>query len=282
MERKAEEVIAFVQDKVLVQEIIQKQIKRIRRVRKTLGWTALKKEDVHEDVETAIMMGYYHALVNRFMAEKGITHEWILEQRRSDTTPSLTGNDRTWDSVIVQRNFPEFEAYYPTEPITREEVVEMAQKEFYDLLCSYGTDYREIRKATEGTKATYSEAAYVELGPDNQIVHMLDLSDLSDDDVLGPSITHLAMRAIDMLGPRLGIYYIFEKLFFQDKHTALLRALGGEEARRMNPQEFEAAKRDLHRKLNEVEDFHEMMRNDGEFKELFERIKLGNKYDPTQ
>lgn len=302
-QRKEYEASKFAQDAALRGELIKRQRLRIRRIRQVVGYDNLDKDSLFEECETALTFGYYRALLKRFMADHGITHEWLVAQRR-EFKRAISGNDRTWDLVIVNSAFPEFVDYYPETPITGNEVVDASEDEFWDLMCSYGSDYAEDRgvafanqpvdKWRSQMKHWFGEdyepkapEPYMDLSAEQQIVHIAQEADLSDDDVLGPAITRLTEKAIEFFGPRVGIYYIMEKLFFPGKHTALLRAMAGEEAANLSDKEFEAIKRDIQRKMAPhamtlVDEFHTLIREDEELRELFEKLQLGKRYDPTK
>lgn len=259
---------------------------RINRVRKTVGYDSLPAEDVTTSLETAISLGYFRANINRFSTDQGLDADWWREQRRIH---AKTGKDRRQDFTIIAVNYPEFEEFEPSEPVTAREILDNAETELFDLLASSGTDYHrahmefyKVARFDGDTRNKLPELSmeggvivtHDEDTGEQQHVEVIDPSaqdrvensfvyNMLDDDrnIFGPGLSRVVALAVSLYG-RGGLFWVAEWLFFPGKYTELMRVVGLDEAT-LGQTKFEAVKRDMVRKIPQVhEDMLHRLKSD--------------------
>lgn len=260
--------------------------RRIARIRRTISEDALTADDANDLAYSALAFGYLRARIDRFSSEKGLTHDWWVEQRRATGS---RGTDRSRDFDIILATHPEFRKFDPA--ITEEEFLDAAKDEFRDLIAAPGTDYHQIetqgRQRREGKSldvgvlvvdrrgevADLHDDVRQWIGNTNQTVatmvedgrfDFMDpeahlkiedavLGQIADDDrhILGPAISRALSVAMEVFGSN-GAFWLLEYLYLPKKYTEILRVLGYDEAV-LGKKEFERIKRDMSRKLPDVE-----------------------------
>jgi hypothetical protein len=256
---------------------------RINRIRKTVGYECLPAEEVNISLETAISLGYFRALINRYSTDNDLDADWWREKRRLH---AKTGKDRTNDFNIITTYFPEFESY--DAPVTEREILNAAKQELHDLLASPGTEYHDTHMQVykiarfEGDRRTASglpmvDGGYVRMTDADGNDHIVEVIDPSaqdrvensfvysmlDDDrnIFGPGLSRVAALAKKHFG-RGGIFWLAEWLFFPGEYAKLMRVIGLDEEA-LGQTRYEAVKRDLVRKLPQThEDMMRLLRTD--------------------
>lgn len=302
------EAAAYAQRPDLTRKIVKQSARRISTVRKIITIDRLPTEELPGLAQSALSFGFYRALLNRFIVERGIREEWWKAQRREH---AKTSKDRTNDLAIIKMHYPEFSDYYPEIPLTEDEVIEAALLEFRDMIAGPGTEYHELEsqraKVRSGVSLWESDGSTRPVatgarrdggvgvsgdvhGGSQHARYLSDFlqSDLTDmhaqervenvveyalieneDDLLGPAVTRAVEIALRDYG-QSGLYWLAELLMFPKKYTEMLRALGGDE-QALGLKEFERIKRDMVRKLPDInERMLDLLRRDPEMDALRE------------
>lgn len=266
--------------------------RRISTVRKTVGYGQLTNDDLNGLAKSAIALGFYRALVNRFSEEHDITTEWWIEKRRLH---ARNGKDRTEDLSIITVYYPEFVSYYPAVALTEIEVFAAAKIEFRDSIASPGSDYHQRETESRHWRQGISSDTPVQpvhtllrtdrrdiasWAPDFWAPDFLDPEahsrvenifarriDEDDSNIFGPIVTRAVQLALREYGPS-AMHWLNDLIFFPKKYTDNLRSIGQTEEM-LGKAEFERVKRDMIRKLPEMHaHMLEVMRNDPEIQRL--------------
>lgn len=294
--------LAFARRLDLQKRLLDESRWRINRVRKTVGYDRLPEDELPALVLSAIGHGFYRALVNRMTTERNLTHEWWVAKRREYAG---AGKDRSADLQIILDEFPDFGSYYPSEPLTDEEVLDAAKQEFRDSIAAGGTDYHQLEMQKDERTANVGngvemlsrseERGYFQKVPitDDKVVILdtdegnIDFVDptaqdkvenvlfyrmLEDDQhPFGPLITKVAQIAIREYG-QSGLFWIVERMFLPTRYHDVLRTMGGTE-QELGKKEFERVKKTMSRKLPEITArMRELLVNDPEMQQLRETL----------
>jgi hypothetical protein len=267
---------AFARRKDLIDRVKHESRSRINRVRITVGYPRLPREDVNDFALSALGLGYYRALIRKFSTTNGLSDEWWSLKRREFADH---GKDRSADLAIILSTHQEFADFHV--PLTDDEVVKAAKIEFRDMIASAGTDYHQIEACRKASgRMTHPIAvgdapdpATRELTDDTaqDAVENFALHKLMNDDnhPLGPMITRMATIAVREFG-RNGLFWLVERMFLPTRYTEVTRALVGSEEE-VGLKEFERVKRDMSRKLPEVHSYMvEILRDDEEMEGLLD------------
>lgn len=260
--------------------------RRLAVVRRSLGGGALGVDEVAPFYASALAFGYYRALIERFSEVHGLTDGWWLAHRRAH---GGHGRDRTLDFEIIVAEFPDFPTFVPAVPITDDDVLDAAAREFRDLVAARGTEYAALKyedrsaamRTSEqwgGAKLSFDDNDAMAEEFVDPTAHLeveeviLQRMTQQDQDVLGAEVTRVCSLALQSFGPN-GLFWLLEWLFLPKKYAEILRILGQNEAT-LGATEFERVRRDMTRKLPEVEaHMLALLRDDPAILALRERLR---------
>lgn len=286
--------------------------RRIATCRSRTVSDSLTQHEISADLPGNLQLGFYRALMQRFVAERGIGADWWLAQRQQF---AKNGRDRSRDPDILLAAFPEFATYYPAEPLTDDEIIQGGVEELSRWIASPGSDFyisemerRHSRAAlatgvpevevgnsgmgaltVRGKSSASGKSAAKQVVSDfvdrtsleyiDEIVEGNATGDESK--IFGKYMNRAAVIAMREYGPTVGVYWFCEHFFLQKKYSDVLRILGGTEEE-LGQTEFERVKKHMTRNLPVVTTrMMTLLAADPVMQELKERLPVKRK-PPTE
>jgi hypothetical protein len=241
--------------------------------RKKVGNSILPEREVRADIATSIKLGVIRAWMYRFLREKGIEPAEFFPRQR----------DRDDDYVLLKINYPDFETFHPTTPITSDEVFEGTREEVRRTFKGRGTDAHQVRLTAGKWDVKPGYIRSRESGETDEVTEMLtekgtvELPSVANqafvtppDDPFGPVILRVAAHFVTVFGLIPTTYWVFEKMFYPGEYATLLRAFGADE--KGDPAAFKALQMDLCRKLKIMDEEMAAMADNGTLRDYYDSI----------
>jgi hypothetical protein len=214
-------------DRVVASESLITQLRaRVRRrLYTTLSHAPQLVDSIDPEFElrVALFLGVHRARLDRFMQAKGWGRERLRELRKQHNIP---GRRRQHDTMLMAKHYPELTTFLCSPPLSDEEVLKAAEKEFRDAVAGPGSDYAdEVRFPQVITWAGDSPFQQ------HQPLLVSDTEPLStetgEEHPLGPAFSRAASIALELYG-QSALYWLAQQLCYSStEYTALLKDLGG-------------------------------------------------------
>jgi hypothetical protein len=244
------------------------QAKQSRRLHITMRGNshAFADFDPNAEARVALLLGVYRAHLVRYMATRGLGQSFLRELRKQHGVSPLR---RQHDTQLALEHVPDFSAFVCDPPLTDDEILDAACKEYRDIIAGPGTEYhdyrhRNINNVTLADSDTGSSTVPVAADAYDEIRALQ-----TEEHPLGPAYSRAAAIAFDLYG-QSAMYWLAQKFIFGKEFTPMLKALADVD-RKVDEKRYWQAMNDVQRKLPKMDErITEALRNDPLMKTLYE------------